>query len=157
MNVARRAALRLVTLTALTLNGTVSPAQTEEAPGSPGQSQDEPPPRPGRIGDAAPSIEGLHLGDTEDIVIAVLGTPDPAPPGLADPAADLRTLRYRGGALMIGVSKSDGVVKILLRKPEGGSLDGVRVGDRLGGWSGAGANPPPAPDRSGAIRWATGP
>jgi hypothetical protein len=44
----------------------------------------------------------------------------------------MQTLRYRGGGLMIGVSKLSGVVRFLLRTPEGGALAGVRVGDPLG-------------------------
>jgi len=92
----------------------------------------EAPPRPWREGDPAPSVEGIHLGDSEARAIAVLGQPAATPPGLDDADAAQRTLRYRDGALMIALSKTDGVVKIMLRKPEGGSIAGILVGDRLG-------------------------
>lgn len=90
------------------------------------------PARPWEVGDPAPGVEGIHLGDSEAKVIAVLGQPAAAPPGVDYAAAPLHTLRYRGGALMIAISKADEVVKIMLRKPEGGSIAGIRVGDRLG-------------------------
>lgn len=88
-------------------------------------------------GDAAPDVEGVHLGDTFEQVIATLGPPDPSPVP-EDPNADKIGLRYRQDGLLIALSRSGGVVRILLRKPEGGAIAGIRVGDRIGamlkGW-----------------------
>jgi hypothetical protein len=88
-------------------------------------------------GDEPPDVEGIHLGDTRERVLAVLGAPDPSPiPD--DPAADFSTLSYRGGALLIALGKADGVQRIMLRRAEGGRLAGIGVGDHLGklliGW-----------------------
>jgi hypothetical protein len=83
------------------------------------------------VGDPPPEVEGIRLGDTRERVVAVLGAPEPnlLPD---DPAADLQTLRYRHGALMVAISRTDGVARILLNRPEGGALAGIHVGDRLG-------------------------
>jgi hypothetical protein len=81
--------------------------------------------------DDPPSVEGIRLGDSRERVLAVLGSPDPSPfPD--DPSADLRTMRYRGGALMVAIDRNNAVTRILLSRPEGGALAGFRVGDRLG-------------------------
>lgn len=88
-------------------------------------------------GDAAPDVEGVHLGDTRAQVIATLGEPEPSPLP-EDPNADLIGLRYRHGGLLVALTRSGGVVRILLRKPEGGAIAGIHVGDRIGamlkGW-----------------------
>jgi hypothetical protein len=83
------------------------------------------------VGDAPPSIAGIHLGDTLQTVVAVLGAPDPGPLTPDDPA-DRQTLSYRGGALLLLLGKSEGVLRMQLRKPEGGDLAGIRVGDPAG-------------------------
>jgi hypothetical protein len=94
-------------------------------------AQDVSLPQRWQTGDEPPEIEGIHLGDRRERVAAVLGKPDPSlfPD---DPDADPQILVYRGGALMIAIAKADGVMRIMLNRPEGGALAGIRVGDRLG-------------------------
>ncbi len=83
-----------------------------------------------QAGDAPPDVEGIRLGDPRERVEAVLGAPDPDPlPD--DPTADLSTLSFRSSALLIAISRTEGVSRIMLRRPEGGALAGIRVGDPL--------------------------
>ncbi len=82
-------------------------------------------------GDAPPEIAGIALGDSLTRVVAVLGQPDPDPVP-EGPAADQRILRYHDGALLVLLSKTTGVSRVLLNRAEGGELAGIRVGDRLG-------------------------
>ncbi len=88
-------------------------------------------------GDAPPDFEGIRLGDPRERVLQLFGEPDPSPLG-DDPAASLHTLRYRDGALLIATDASNAVARIMLSRPEGGALAGIRVGDRIGamlrGW-----------------------
>jgi hypothetical protein len=122
----------------LALAGGAAPAQTAApiAPAAPAATHPVPPTdagapaHPWRLGDPSPSFEGIHLGDSEDRVLAVLGPPAPKLPTPVDPP--IHVLHYRHGALIVGVSQTKGVVRILLRKPEGGALAGIRVGDRVG-------------------------
>lgn len=76
---------------------------------------------------AAPEVAGIRLGDPAARVIAVLGEPEPNP--LDDPAAEVRSLRFHDGALMALIGRRQGVARILLNRPEGGRIAGVRVGD----------------------------
>lgn len=81
-------------------------------------------------GDAAPDVEGVHLGDTLQQVLAALGQPDRSlVPGAA---AGLQTLSYRHGALLIAIGADNAVSRMMLRSPEGGAIAGIRVGDGLG-------------------------
>ncbi len=122
----------------LALAGGAAPAQTAApiAPAAPAATHPVPPTdagapaHPWRLGDPSPSFEGVHLGDSEDRVLSLLGPPAPRLPALVDPP--VHVLHYRHGGLIVGVSRTDGVVRILLRKPEGGALAGIRVGDRVG-------------------------
>lgn len=117
MHLDRRSALRLTVAAVLTVCGRAAIA-------------DEAAPHLWQPGDAPPAVEGIHLGDTFQQVVAVLGQPD-SDSGANLPDADLRTLRYRGGALMVLIGKSEGVLRILLNRPEGGSIAGLRPGGRL--------------------------
>ncbi len=92
----------------------------------------EAPSRPWQVGDAAPSVEGIHLGDSEAQVIAVLGAPGSPPAGVGNAPSALRTLRYRDGGLLIGIGTTGSVARIMLSKPDAGSVAGIKVGDRLG-------------------------
>ena len=89
------------------------------------------PPQLWRVGESPPDIAGIRLGDSAAKVVAALGPPMPSPVP-ANAAAPLHAMRYHDGGLIIGVSDTLGVVRILLRRPQGGALAGVRVGDPLG-------------------------
>lgn len=97
---------------------------------TPGPSRAQDAPVPHWSPDAAPpSVEGIRLGDSAARVIEVLGEPDASP--LDDPNAEVRSMHYRGGALMILVGRRQGVGRILLNRPGGGRIDGVGVGDAV--------------------------
>lgn len=81
-------------------------------------------------GDPAPDVEGVHLGDTREQVLAALGPPDADP--AANPAMPIHRLTYRGGGLQIAVDGDGKVMGIMLRTPQAGALAGIRPGDRLG-------------------------
>lgn len=84
-------------------------------------------------GDPAPDVEGVHLGDTRAQVIKVLGQPEEWL--IHGPHVDktgTEFLRFRHGALIVSINSEGHVVRIVLRRAEGGSIAGFKVGDRIG-------------------------
>jgi hypothetical protein len=80
---------------------------------------------PWKAGDSPPVVlAGLQLGDPEDRVRTVLGTPDSV-----DQMGAGHVLTYRARGLQVIATRADGVSVIRLQKAEAGAIDGIRVGD----------------------------
>jgi hypothetical protein len=81
------------------------------------------PPFPCKAGDAAPSIDGVSLGQTEAQALAVLGAPAKTGKLSGDDVWD-----YANGLEVIA-NNGDGVSIIRLLAPGAGSVGRVKVGD----------------------------
>jgi hypothetical protein len=88
-----------------------------------GAAQAAGPPFPWKAGDAAPSIDGVALGQTEQQALAILGAPAKTSKMSGDDVWD-----YANGLEVIA-NTGDGVSIIRLLAPGAGSVGGVTAGD----------------------------
>ena len=85
------------------------------------------------LGQSPPSIVGIHLGDSRQLLDSLLGLPDRMPRGevYIDGVRVPYALEYSQQGLRLLYSESRGVTLMSLTRRSAGNVDGVRVGDSL--------------------------